>query len=209
MVIYENIDESTFVESEPLVALIFKKKWSKVLQAVSSDKSQTHSCDALCCKRCISSHGPLQFACCCNPPASVIKAMIDANPAALNQVDCMNRMPLHIACEYAASPEVIRLLLESNPSATMKKDELGRLPLHTLCENYIGRCDPLLSDDEVEERLMTTIMYLIQTSPTSLHAEDDEEMCPIEYAIEAELEYRIVYTMQKASIELRKLNCAH
>jgi len=208
MVRYENIHKSTLVESEPIVALIFKKQWSKVLQALMSDKSKTHSCDALRCNRCVSSHAPLQFLCCCNPPVAVVRAMIKANPAAVNQVDCMNRLPLHIACGYGASPGVIRLLLESNPSATMRKDKIGRLPLHTLCENYMGWCDPQLSEDEVEERLMTIIMDLIRISPASLHAEDDEEMCPIEYAIEADFDHMVVYKMQKASIELREQKTA-
>lgn len=212
MVIYANDVEkqSTVVESESLVNLIFKKKWRQVLWTVSTDNSHAYSCDARCCNTCVSSHAPLQFACCCNPPAAVVKAMIAANPVALKRVDCTNRTPLHVACEFAASPQAIRLLLQADPSAAMRKDGLGRLPLHTLCENYYTRCDPSLSENEAELRLTETITDLIGAFPASLHAEDDEEMCPIEYAIEAELEHRIVYKMQTASIKLRKVsNCVH
>jgi len=142
--------KTPLVESEPIAALMYKNKWSKVLRVVTPGKSQRHSCDALCCNKCSSFHAPLQFACYCNPPVTAIRAMIKADPSAVNEVDCMERLPLHIACEYGASPEVIRLLMESNPSATMRKDKLGRLPVHTLCENYAGWFEPQLSEDEIE-----------------------------------------------------------
>lgn len=209
MKLFKKITSSKSDKKKSISSHIFSKSWKKVLQAVSSDKTLARSCDARCCVNCEASHAPLQFVCCCKPPLSIVEAMITAYPDAVEEVDCMGRLPLHVACEYAALPEVIKYLIERYPAALKISDKNGKLPLHSLLENFWGRSDPNLSEEDGNKQLLTTIHELLKHSPTAVLAEDIDGMCPIEYALAADHEHVVVHTLQKSSEGVRRRIFCH
>lgn len=192
--------------SVPIETKIFGKEWGEVLSRVEAGQSEALSCNALCCVGCDRGHAPLQFACCCDPPACVVRALIDANPKALCEKDCQKRKPLHIACEYAASPQVIKLLVEGNPAALIEKDSSGKLPIHHLLESFWKRCVKNLTEQEASERVLQCVDELLKYNPDTVLSEDNDGTCPIEYAIEFEHDHELVYKLQKKAEEIRKVS---
>jgi hypothetical protein len=135
---------------------------------------------------------------------AIVETITEAYPEALSETDCMGRHPIHVACEYAANPEVISYLIKSLPSALKVPDKNGRLPLHSLLENYWGRSDPKLTEEECNINLLETIKVLLRYSPCAVLAEDVDDMCPIEYALAADLDHMILNILQKASEDVRR-----
>lgn len=65
-----------------------------------------------------------------NPPAELMKDIIDAAPEVATWTDTHGWLPLHHACANGASPEVIRVLLDAYPDGKIAQDSLNRTPLH-------------------------------------------------------------------------------
>ena len=75
---------------------------------------------------------PLHSACARQPPADVIKALLNAYPDGAKCVDDQGMYALHYACGNQASREVVRMLLMSFPDAARLSDPRGMLPIHYL-----------------------------------------------------------------------------
>jgi ankyrin repeat protein len=61
----------------------------------------------------------------------VVRAVVEANPRALQDKDGKGRLPLHVAFEIDAPPlNVIRYLVEQHRPALQEKDDEGCVPLH-------------------------------------------------------------------------------
>jgi len=77
---------------------------------------------------------PLHYACEQNPTVEVIKALLQAYPAATQRrQEPGGQLPLHSACTWGASAEVIRALLSVSPQSAEACDFLSNLPLHCAC----------------------------------------------------------------------------
>jgi hypothetical protein len=86
--------------------------------------------------RTVASVLPIHEAAVGGAPLTVIQAIVQAYPAALQQVESSyQRLPLHCACRKHANPAVIHLLTETAPEACLAADSLGRLPLHYALSN--------------------------------------------------------------------------
>lgn len=77
----------------------------------------------------------LHLACQHNPPADIIKMLLDANPmAASARSHPFGELPLHFATgQNMASEEVILLLADANKSAISAQTTQGISPLHQAC----------------------------------------------------------------------------
>jgi ankyrin repeat protein len=77
---------------------------------------------------------PLHIACWTNPPLSVVEALIQAFPGAIQDQDVHGDTPLHVALTNPeTNPDVIRALLEACPSAASIANKEGLYPLHKAC----------------------------------------------------------------------------
>jgi len=167
--------------------LIVKRKWEKVTKKVKSDITLGMPHRSQLCTRCRQLHSPLFFACVYSPPVGTIKALLRANPWAIFEVDCEQRLPLHIACENGASPKVINELIIAYPEAVSKKDGQGMFPLHKVCQSYYGNVDILVSKEDTLKYLSKVIKVLLKTDPSTILVRDSIGMSPIEYALSARM----------------------
>jgi len=111
---------------------------------------------------------PLHVACEHDAPASVIEALLKANPPALTMVGTSTMNPLHITCSSQhASVEVVKVLLdgiEERLKVTEMKDVDGDTSLHAAC-----RCGAPI---EVLEELL-------RSNPRVVHDRDYEGLTPL------------------------------
>ena len=71
----------------------------------------------------------------CNPPAHIVKVLLELFPESPSCVDCMNRTPLHIAAGTRANLSTILLLANAYPAACATLDKGGKTPLHLACDS--------------------------------------------------------------------------
>ena len=187
-----------------LLSHIQNKAWTKVQKIISFNQNLAKPCDSPCCPCCNQQHSPLLLACALNPPIEVVECLIKANPSAVFERDCEEKLPLHLACEYGAKPEVIKQIVLSNVDAAIKKDIYGMLPIHKVCESYFDSLDPFISDAEAEKFLMEVVQGLLSVQPAAVLIEDNREMNPIEYAVDSELSIAIIQVLQKISVQEHK-----
>lgn len=142
----------------------------------------------------------LSFACRFHPPADVIRAMMNLLPPDVaRKTDPTGRSPLHIAAKWGAAPRVIRYLSEAHPSSGGLQDSTGKTPLHLACESYASKYSSRKADDKpLKEAMLEVVRYLCKLSPTTVNIEDDEDFTALEYAIENDLDIKVVRSLQKA-----------
>jgi len=176
--------------------MIAQQDWDAVREVLSTESGK----DAL--RSGISSlgiDGALHFACRFHPPLDVIVSIAEVFPGAVLHCDKAGRYPLHIAAKWGASPLVLRFLVEEEPSVCAIQDETGRTPLHHICRSY-GRNYSVRKNDgrTLKEALLEVVRGLCKASPATVNLEDEEDMTALEYAIESDLDMKVVRTMQKA-----------
>jgi ankyrin repeat protein len=111
-------------------------------------------------------HGwtPLHIACWSNPPASVVQALVHANPSGAKEKDVHGNTPLHIASSNPeSSVEVVELMLNANPSSIVMKNMEGMMPLHQACR--------FASQNEA------LVRSLIEADPTALRTRTKVSSC--------------------------------
>lgn len=198
-----NAPISSTHKHQSIRSLIAKKKWNEVITAVSVDKEQILTNGSICSPTCNKRHSALHLACLYDPPVRVLKMFTKHYPCLAHESDCLRKLPLHIACENGASREAIKVLIKENRDALMTRDYEGKIPLHSACKHYMDRTDPLISDDDAITRLENVLKTLMIACPESILEEDDEDMCAIEHAIDADLDYELVRFLQESSEEER------
>lgn len=139
-----------------------------------------------------------------HPEVSEIKYILNSSPKMTSQRDNFGKLPLHVACESGASVDVVEVLLSEYESACMIADDDGKLPIHHLCENYVRNSDPALSLDEVADDFLMILELMLQSSSNSLLKLDKNGFSPLEHAIEANLDFDLVYSLQKTTETLLK-----
>lgn len=155
------------------------------------------------CSRCDNYHCALLLACKNDPKVKCIDSYLDANQSAIFEVDCEKKLPLHLACEYGASPAVLQKLLATNKKALLQKDANGMLPIHLACSSYFGKISRKLPKKLAERTLEEALSFLLSNQASALLEEDNNSMCPIEHAIEANLNLEIIHSLQKLSESIR------
>lgn len=182
-------------DSYSYVNLIRKKEWIKVMTKVTRRQFPEESaCDIL------------YTACKSNPPLRFIDTLIDLYPSSIVENANMpkNRTALHVACEHGASEYVVDYLVSKNEELAKLRDNEGKLPLHLACQSFIERCDQDMSIDEKYDSLRETTLILLECYPDAVTFEDNDGMCPIEYAIISDARNDIIELLRRASEIQRK-----
>lgn len=144
------------------------------------------------------------------PSASQIIPIVQMSNAinypsiATRRRDSHGKLALHVACENGAYPETIAFLIREDKSACNIPDLEGKFPIHHLCENYVRNSDQSLTLDEAQENFLEILEMILESSNSSLLKLDCHGMCCIEHAINANLDYDIIYSLQKATEILMK-----
>jgi ankyrin repeat protein len=69
-----------------------------------------------------------------NPSAEAVKALLEASPQAVSDIDVHGDTPLHLACSNPnADKHLIQMLLDACPTAASMKNHEGLMPLHMAC----------------------------------------------------------------------------
>jgi len=143
--------------------------------------------------------GALHFTCRFHPPLDVIVSIADFFPGSVLHCDKAGRYPLHIACKWGASPLVLRFLVEEEPSVCAIADETGKTPLHHVCRSYGQNYSACKNGGRsLTDALHEIVRGLCKASPDTVNLEDEEDTSALEYAIESDLNMKVVRTIQKA-----------
>ena len=187
---------STF-SNDSMSKLIKERQWSKLQKVLSSKNIPPRFND---------SDSPLVLACKYGPPVDVVSALIEAFPSAINITDSDDMLPLHVACGYGASPKVIRELLRSNKDAMWHRDKSGMLPIHIVCRLYYDNlCIWEVPEDYAFDAMVQTLQYLLKAAPSTLLEEDLSGICPIEHALESDMDIEIVTALQIKAQKVQKV----
>ena len=109
----------------------------------------------------------------------------------------MGRHPLHIACAWGNSPETIKFLVNSYPDAAMIQDADGKCAIHHLCHTF-KRHFQGASSNLFNDSMLDTVKILYAAAPMSFIVDDDDGKNALEYAIDSELDLKIIKAMQRA-----------
>lgn len=111
----------------------------------------------------------LHLACQYDPPADIVKLLIEANPdAILMRSQPHGDLPLHFATGYnTASVEVIRQLVDANASTVAVQNTFGVSPLHQACLFHAP---------------YDVIKVMVEASPEAVYIEDAQGRTPWDIA---------------------------
>lgn len=151
----------------------------------------------------------LHAICKTHPCITDVESQLSTSNNAAHMKDSNGKLPLHTACEYGASVEVIETLVDEYTSATMIHDRYGKLPIHHLCESYMRNSSLLISEDDAIDDFLSILEILLYRSSNCLLKLDGNGMSAVEHAIVADLDYDIVYSLQKATEKLLKSRNEH
>ncbi|EJK45984.1 hypothetical protein THAOC_35372 [Thalassiosira oceanica] len=123
-----------------------------------------------------------------DPPAEIVKALLDLVPEQAAHSDCLGRLPLHVAAGCRCSPRAVRLLVDRHPDACLARDADGKTPLILACNAGCelfegdaggGRAKSPPSLDVVRTLVSGKIKYEAPTSiiaPAPLMSSQSEEV---------------------------------
>lgn len=181
---------------KPLDLLIAKRKWTALSTRLQHLTAEEHS-------QALNLHNThesvLSLVCRFHPPEPLLQQITTLFPTAVSTQNANLQYPLHIAASYGASPQVISHLCHLFPEAAGRVDNLGRTPLHLACSDYtntykVGR-KSLLS---LEEAIYQVVRELVQASPKTVAQEDFDRTSALEYGISANVDIRVINSIQKA-----------
>eukprot|EP00562_Extubocellulus_spinifer_P006720 CAMPEP_0178516230 /NCGR_PEP_ID=MMETSP0696-20121128/24994_1 /TAXON_ID=265572 /ORGANISM="Extubocellulus spinifer, Strain CCMP396" /LENGTH=363 /DNA_ID=CAMNT_0020146475 /DNA_START=248 /DNA_END=1339 /DNA_ORIENTATION=+ len=187
-------------QGSALSALIAHQDWDKLRMLLSTDVGQQAVQSELLTSPDYAAESALSFACRFHPPLDVIRALMDLLPPdVVRKTDPIGRSPLHVAAKWGAAPRVIRFLSEAYPDSGGLQDTSGKTPLHLACESYASKYSSSKTDDKpLKESMLEVVRFLCKLSPTTVNIEDNEDFTALEYAIENDLDIKVVRSLQKA-----------
>lgn len=174
--------------------------WDRFRMLLSTEVGQIAVQNQLLSSNDFAAESALAYASRFHPPTDVIRCIADLLPPDVAaRPDPIGRSPLHTAAKWGAPPRVIRYLAEMDPAAAATQDVHGKTPLHYAAEFYGSNYAPRRSDDKPrKEAVLEVIRYLCKLSPTTVNVEDNNECTALEYAIENDLNIKVVRSLQKA-----------
>lgn len=166
------------------------------------------------CVLCSNKPSMLHYICHFDPALCAVERFYATCPTAVFQMNSLGRFPLHIAVNNNASANVVNFLVSHNPSAVLSKDIHGRYPLHLAFTNFStnknqrNEKEPYPKPNNDTKRLALIVNCLCEVAPGTVIAEDSRGMNPLEYAIEKEIDIRIIRKLQEVAglAHKRKLN---
>lgn len=173
--------------------LVAGQDWETVRRILSEAQSSGCSGPVSVCE------DALHFTCRFHPPLDVVRMTSSVVPGSIALADNMGRYPLHVATKWGASAPVIVYLAEANPEAAGKQDAMGKTPLHLFCESYARRYSVHAAEGQpLKDSMLEAVKSLCRASPDSVNLEDMDDMTALEYAIDAELNRKVIRVIQKA-----------
>lgn len=193
-------EHSASVSSPPVITyslLIAQQDWAAVREALSTEEGRHNVQSELTVPD--TDGGVLHFACRFHPPVDVVASMASHFPGAVRNTDRMGRCPLHIAAKWGAFPEVIKFLIEEYPDAAGFQDAMGKTPLHLACESYASKYSSRKNGGRpLKDAMVEVVRRLCRAAPDSVNLEDMDDMTALEYAIDADVDLKVVRSIQKA-----------
>lgn len=180
-----------------LLQLILSSQWNQV-KRILSNKTSTEIADEYFQHPQYKEHGGLfHMACRSNPPIEIIELFADLFPEEMFKLDKDGQSPLHVAVACSAKPGIIRMLIEFDPEMVNTADAHGRTPLHYACKSYFQNCRGKFQRAVCESWTLTVIRALCRSTSSSINMEDVDGMTAMEYAIESEVDLRIIKYLQR------------
>ena len=144
-----------------------------------------------------------------DPPLEIVARMIEFCPDMPAATDCLRRTPLHVAAGSRASASLIELLAHAHPAACDAQDEERKTPLHFACDSSCV----LFEDDFHESGSIPrqppnheAVAVLLSYSVHAVTLEDDEDMTPLEHAIQSNASMETVKLLQHETRQATQLN---
>lgn len=198
-------DQSSSMKSEPclppnvtIVRLISKREWS-FLEHFLTTFGLDFPIDDPGISDAVTPDIVIHFAARFQAPLRTISTLADYFPTSLESADATGRYPIHVAAKWGAMPDVIQFLLTSNVTAAGVQDNLGKTPMHYIAEFYPKNYSPRKAQILPMQESMLQAVRLIKTAaPQSVNLEDDEGCNAIEYALENEIDIKVIKAMQRA-----------
>ena len=136
-----------------------------------------------------------------DPPLEIVARMIEFYPDMPAATDCLRRTPLHVAAGSRASASLIELLAHAHPAACDAQDEERKTPLHFACDSscVLFESDFHESGSNPRPRQPPNHEAVVVLLSYSVHAvtfEDDEDMTPLEHAIQSNASLETVKLLQ-------------
>eukprot|EP00567_Pseudictyota_dubia_P006414 CAMPEP_0197438428 /NCGR_PEP_ID=MMETSP1175-20131217/5430_1 /TAXON_ID=1003142 /ORGANISM="Triceratium dubium, Strain CCMP147" /LENGTH=332 /DNA_ID=CAMNT_0042968161 /DNA_START=108 /DNA_END=1109 /DNA_ORIENTATION=+ len=192
--------------------LIARQDWDAVREALSTDAGRLRArCEMEGDSSPLSSSsspddddghvdgGTLHFACRFHPPPDVVLSLLELLPDSVRHTDNLGRYPLHVAAKWGASPRVVKFLIEGYPDAAGLQDAMGKTPLHLACESYASKYSSQKAEGRpLREAIVEVVRRICRAAPDAVNLEDMDDMTALEYAIEADVELKVVRSIQKA-----------
>jgi len=186
-------------------SLIERKKWKKVNKTIRpSKKVKNGSC---ICERCIGESSLLHLACKFKPPLYIVCNFCALDSLHASQMDSNGRYALHLAVEYQSSVEVVQFLIERHAVSAEARDIYGQTPLCIAVQQCKEKWQRQFMD-HTEISLQSTYMIniidlLCDAYPALPLVEDKNEMTVLEYAIIAEVDWKVIHAL------IQKMKKAH
>lgn len=181
-----------------IVRLISKREWSFLEQFLAHFGLEL-PIDDLGISDAVTPEIVVHFAARFQAPLRTLKVLAEYFPISLESADATGRYPIHVAAKWGATPDVIQFLLRSNIRAAGVQDSLGKTPMHYIAEFYALNYSPRKAQIlPMQESMLQCVKLLKTAAPTSVNLEDNEGCNAIEYALDNELDIKVVKAMQRA-----------
>ena len=142
-----------------------------------------------------------------DPPLEIVARMIEFCPEMPAAEDCLRRTPLHVAAGSRASVSLIELLAHAHPAACDAQDEERKTSLHFACDSSC-----VLFEDDFESGITPrqppnheAVAVLLSYSVHAVTLEDDEDMTPLEHAIQSDASLETVKLLQDETRQATKV----
>mmetsp|Transcript_3428 Transcript_3428/g.3239 ORF Transcript_3428/g.3239 Transcript_3428/m.3239 type:complete len:234 (-) Transcript_3428:40-741(-) len=175
-----------------LSKLLARQQWSELMKHISSNPDILNSPDR--------DESFFHEICRFQPPLHVVEEIVGLSPSSLVLENDLGQFPLHVAAQNGASPEVISYLCKSNTKSSGVQDNMGKTPLHLASESYANKYTHQQDRKlPLEEALLLTVKILIRSSPHTVNLEDADDISVLEYAIDSDVDLKVIRVIQKAS----------
>ena len=144
-----------------------------------------------------------------DPPLEVVARMIEFCPDMPAATDCLRRTPLHVAAGSRASASLIELLAHAHPAACDAQDEERKTPLHFACDSSCVLFESDFHESGSNPRQPPNheaVAVLLSYSVHAVTLEDDEDMTPLEHAIQSDASMETVKLLQHETRQATQLN---
>ncbi len=178
-----------------LCKMIAHERWMDIQELLTTRKEDVDIIDE---DGAVTSELIIHHACSHRAPKDIVLSLSSKYWKSLYHADSDGRYPIHVAAINGAGPDVISLLINANSPSAGIKDTLGKTPLHYVCEEFL-RKNKGANSLKCHQNMFWTVGLLIKSAPSSVNVEDNEEMNPIELAIQSGAHVGIIKEMQKAS----------